>query len=127
MSRAKIAGEVTRKSETAGMPDHSAVLICGEYLVFKKMATFGARGVTTRDFAGWDLRHYIRNLKKKGVAISEQWEADELSRHKRWRLKSGHAHKEIPYPKKTKSPTVAPVTTSNSNPLRQNKGGSNDA
>lgn len=102
MGRAKIAGEVIRKSEVAEMPDHRTVLTCGEVWVYRTMAAKGKLGVTCADFNGADLRHYIRNLKNKVIGIDEEWEADAFSRHKRWRLKDGHSFREIPYPKKKK-------------------------
>jgi len=124
MPRARLAGIVTRESEVSGKPSHSVELRCGEVWVFKKMLAAGLNGVTCRDFIGADLRHYIRNLKGKGVGIDFKWEADAFSRHKRWWLKSGHSFKEIPYSKKSKPSTAATVKASNPKILNSNQEGS---
>lgn len=116
MSRRKTACEVTRKSETAGMPDHSTVLTMGTSIVYRKLAEVGRSGITTRDFPGWDVRHYIRVMKESGIGFDFTWEKNELGgQHKRWWLKDGHSHIEIPYPKKTKPTTGATVLASISN------------
>ena len=103
MSRQKLAGIVTRQSEVEGKPSHSTELRCGEVYIFKLIQSYGSRGITCGDFRG-DLRHYIRNLKQKGVGLREAWENDAFGRHKRWWLKPGHSFREIPYvPKKKPS------------------------
>lgn len=112
LTRARTACEVTRKAETAGKPDHKAIITCGEVWVFNRMVQYGKRGVTTRDFLGADLRHYIRNLKRKGIGIDFEWETDSFGRHKRWRLRDGHTSRNVPYPHKAKAPAVAPVKPS---------------
>ena len=71
----------------------------------------GTIGVTTRDFLGADLRHYIRNLKHKGIGIREAWETDAFGRHKRWWLKDGHSIELVS--KKRKPTTGATVLASN--------------
>jgi len=91
MSRRQLAGIVTRQSDVAGVLALSVSITCGEVWVFSTMLAKGKRGVTCRDFNGADLRHYIRNLKNKGVGIDHRWKKDAFSRHKRWWLKDGHS------------------------------------
>lgn len=68
----------------------------GETWVMRGMKAKGVAGVTTRDFLGADLRHYIRALKNKGISIRDEWETDAFGRHKRWFLNEGHEIEAIP-------------------------------
>lgn len=122
MPRARLAGIVTRQSEVQRKPSHSVELRCGEVWVFQKMLTAGRKGVTCRDFLGADLRHYIRNLKHKGIGIDFKWEQDAFSHHKRWWLKEGHSFQEIPYVPKKKKPAAGSERASNPNPVEDNGG-----
>ena len=113
MSRARQAAIVTRKSEVAGKPSHSTELRCGEVYIFKLIQSKGSRGITCGDFRG-DLRHYIRNLKHKGIGLKEAWEKDAFGQHKRWWLKEGHSIVDIPYtPKRKKTAGDEPERSSN--------------
>ena len=120
MSRARIAAIVTRASEVAGKPSHSTELRCGEVYIFKLIQSKGSRGITCGDFRG-DLRHYIRNLKHKGIGLNEAWEKDAFGHHKRWWLKEGHSIVDIPYtPKRKKTAGDEPERSSNSIPDGKN-------
>ena len=110
-----------------GRPTHTGVLTCppdslgnprppikttpGETWVLSGMIAKGSKGVTTRDFLGADLRHYIREFNRKGIGIRDEWETDSFGRHKRWWLKEGHSIKTIP--KKTKPAGRAAKRVSN--------------
>lgn len=103
MGRAKVAREITRKAETFGKPDHKTILTKGTAIVFDKMQKLGSRGITTRDLPGWDLRHYIRVMRNKGIGIDREWEAHDGGQHGRWKLRAGHTSRDIPYPEKQKT------------------------
>ena len=100
MSRTIEAGIVTRPNDALGNPRPQVETTSGETWVLSGMITKGDIGVTTRDFLGADLRHYIREFKRKGIGVRDEWETDSFGRHKRWFLKDGHTIKRIP--KKTK-------------------------
>lgn len=127
MSRAKVAREITRKAEALGKPDHKIVLTMGTALVFDKMLELGPRGITTRDLPGWDLRHYLRVMRRKGIGIDRKWEKHEGGQHGRWSLRAGHTSREIPYPEKTKPAAAATARASNSLSQTSKKEDLNDA
>ncbi len=113
MSRRKVAISVHRKSETPGMPDFTTTLTMGTALVFRRLVEVGSAGITTKDFPGWDVRHYLRVMRNKGIGIHDKWETNALGRHKRWWLRNGHSFREVPYPVK-KKPARRAGQTSNS-------------
>lgn len=125
MSRARETGVVTCPHDSLGNSRPPVLTTCGETWVLSGMITKGSRGVTTRDFLGADLRHYIREFKRKGIGIRDEWETDSFGRHKRWYLKDGHALERIP--QKTKPATAATVTRiSNPNHKRASLGVSDE-
>lgn len=91
MSRATDTGIITCPHDSKGNPRPPITTTPGETWVMSGMKEKGYRGVTTRDFLGADLRHYIRALKHKGVGIRDEWESDAFGRHKRWFLKEGYS------------------------------------
>lgn len=114
--RCNLALKVNRKSETPGRPGLSITLKAGVALVFKGFAERGKAGFTTRDWPGYDLRHYIREMKNSGIGIDSRWEKNALGgQHKRWWLRDGHSYEEIPYPEKTRASRRRPLKLSNSN------------
>ena len=96
MSRARETGIITCPHDSMGNPRPPVTTTIGETWIAKGMKAKGATGVTTRDFLGADLRHYIRALKNKGVGIRDEWETDAFGRHKRWFLNDGHKIEIIP-------------------------------
>ncbi len=100
MSHARETGIVTRPDDSLGNPRPPVKTTPGETWVVGGMLAKGVRGVTTRDFLGADLRHYIREFKRKGIGIRDEWETDSFGRHKRWWLTDGHKLERVP--KKTK-------------------------
>ena len=130
MERRKIAYEVTRLSETPGYPALTATVTQKAALVYKSLVDAGSRGITCRDWNGYDLRHFLRALRNKGIGIDREWEKNGPEfggQHGRWKLRHGHSHKEIPYPKKTKPTTAATVLASNSiDTSNTKKGGSSN-
>ena len=118
MRGAQITGIVTRQSEIENMPDLTVKTTRGEIWIVTTMKAKGSIGVTTRDFLGADLRHYIRSLKNKGIGIEDEWETDTFGKHKRWKLKSGHHIELVPIPPKKKTPTAATEGLSDSNSNR---------
>lgn len=101
MRAAQEMGLLTCPNDSLGNPRPPVTTTPGETWIVKGMKSKGRAGVTTRDFLGADLRHYIRALKNKGVGIRDEWETDSFGRHKRWFLKEGHSLEVIP--KKTKA------------------------
>ena len=122
MSRATETGLVTCPNDSLGNLRPKVETTIGETWVLCGMIAKGSRGVTTRDFLGADLRHYIREFKRKGIGIRDEWETDSFGRHKRWWLKGGYSIERIP--KKQKPTTAATVRASN--PIVKN-GGLSDA
>ena len=114
MRAAQETGLLTCPNDSLGNPGPSITTTPGETWIVKGMKSKGRAGVTTRDFLGADLRHYIRALKNKGVGIRDEWETDSFGRHKRWFLKEGHSLEVIT--KKRKPATAATVQASNLNP-----------
>jgi len=100
MSRLQETGIVTCPLDSIGNPRPPVSTTPGETWIVKGMESKGKVGVTTRDFLGADLRHYIRALKNKGVGIRDEWETDAFGRHKRWWLKEGHTLQVIPKKRK---------------------------
>ena len=96
MSRARETGIITCPHDLMGNPRPPVTTTFGETWVIKGMKAKGLTGVTTRDFLGADLRHYIRALKHKGIGIRDEWETDAFGRHKRWFLNDGHKIEIIP-------------------------------
>ena len=96
MNRARETGIITCPHDSMGNPRPPVITTIGETWIAKGMNAKGDIGVTTRDFLGADLRHYIRALKNKGVGIRDEWETDAFGRHKRWFLKDGHEIEIIP-------------------------------
>ena len=113
-------GILTCPQESLGNPRPPIKTTLGETWIIKGMKSKGGAGVTTRDFLGADLRHYIRTLKNKGVGIRDEWETDAFGRHKRWFLKEGHSLEVIP--KKRKPATAVTMQASNLNPISENGG-----
>ena len=120
MRAAQESGLLTCPHDSLGNPRPPVTTTPGETWIVKGMKSKGRAGVTTRDFLGANLRHYIRALKNKGVGIRDEWESDGFGRHKRWFLKEGHSLEVIP--KKTKPATAATVQASNLNPISENGG-----
>ena len=102
MGRAAATILVTRKSETDGKPDLNIPVGNTPSLVFLSLVKAGSKGITCRDWHGYDLRHHLRVLRNKGIGIDREWEKHEGGQHGRWKLRPGHSHKEITYPKKQK-------------------------
>ena len=121
--RCNLALEVIRESETIGKPSNTVVLKAGVALIYRGFEKQGKRGFTTKDWPGYDLRHYIREMRNAGVGIDHRWEKNDLGgQHKRWWLREGHSSQEIPYPKRKKPSTAATVMASNPNPIGENGG-----
>ena len=120
MSRVMDTGIVTLPDDSLGQPRGTVKTTPGETWVLTGMIAKGSNGVTTRDFLGADLRHYIRALKHKGVGIRDEWESDSFGKHKRWFLKEGHTLERVP--EKRKPATAATVQASNLNPIGENGG-----
>jgi len=125
MSRLTETGIVTCPNDSLGNPGPVIKTTSGETWVMKGMELKSQIGVTTRDFLGADLRHYIRALKNKGVRIRDEWETDAFGRHKRWWLKEGHSIRTIP--KKTKPAGKAAKRVSNPKNSNGEIGGLSDA
>ena len=123
MSRATETGVVICPRDRHGNPRLSIKTTAGETWVIKCMKAKGRTGVTTRDFLGADLRHYIRSFKNKGIEIRDEWETDAFGRHKRWWLNDGYTIECVP--KKTKAAGVQTKRLSNSSPDGENGGISN--
>ncbi len=104
MRRSTDTGLVSCPPDSLGNPRPPVMTTPGETWVISGMKEKGYRGVTTRDFLGADLRHYIRALKQKGLKIRDEWETDTFGRHKRWFLEPGHEIEVIP--KKAKPATA---------------------
>ena len=117
MSRVMDTGIVTLPDDSLGQPRGTVKTTPGETWVLTGMIAKGSNGVTTRDFLGADLRHYIREFIRKGIGIRDEWETDSFGRHKRWWLTDGHALERIP--KKTKTPTAGTVESSNPNDRKE--------
>ena len=116
MGQRNIAIRVTRESETPGQPSMHTTLTMGTALVFKKLMLVGKAGITTRDFPGWDVRHYLRQMRNVGIGFHDKREPNEFGgSHKRWWLRDGHSYVEIPYPKRTKPAEASTDLVSNSN------------
>ena len=96
MSRARETGIITCPHDAMGNPRPPVTTTRGETWVIKGMKAKSLTGVTTRDFLGADLRHYIRALKHKGIGIRDEWETDAFGRHKRWFLNEGHEIEIVP-------------------------------
>ena len=127
--RRKIACEVTRKSEMAGMPDHKVIITQKAALVYESLAKAGDRGITCRDWHGYDLRHFLRVLRNKGIGIDREWEKnspDFGGQHGRWKLRHGHSHRDIPYPEKKKAAATGIARPSNPNTSNGELGGLSD-
>ena len=124
MSRARETGIITCPHDSMGNPRPPVTTTIGETWIARGMKAKGTSGVTTRDFLGADLRHYIRALKNKGVGIRDEWEKDAFGRHKRWFLKDGHEIEIIPEKQK---PAGGNLRASNSNySSNSKKGGSSN-
>lgn len=124
MSSARETGIVTRPDDSLGNPRPLVTTTPGETWVVGGMLAKGVRGVTTRDFLGADLRHYIREFKRKGIGVRDEWETDSFGRHKRWWLTDGHTLERVP--KKTK-PAGGNQRASNPNTSKdRNLGGLSD-
>ena len=123
MSRSREAGIVTLPNDALGNPRPQVETTSGETWVLTGMITKGNIGVTTRDFLGADLRHYIREFKRKGIGVRDEWETDAFGRHKRWWLKDGYSIERIP-----KKKTAPRRSERLSNPASQdgNLGGLSD-
>ncbi len=100
MSRARETGIITCPHDSMGNPRPPVTTTIGETWVLSGMIAKGSIGVTTRDFLGADLRHYIREFKRKGISVRDEWETDAFGRHKRWWLNEGHTLERIPEKKK---------------------------
>ena len=120
MSRARETGIITCPHDSMGNPRPAVKTTFGETWVIKGMKAKSHAGVTTRDFLGADLRHYIRALKHKGIGIRDEWETDAFGRHKRWFLKDGHEIEIIPEKQK---PAGSNLRASNSNNSSNGKKG----
>lgn len=117
--RCNLALKVNRESETSGKPNNAIILKAGVALVYQGFEKRGKRGFTTRDWPGYDLRHYIREMKNRGIGIDHAWEKNGLGgQHKRWWLRDGHSSEEIAYPKKKKASAAA--TAKLSCPIKSN-------
>ena len=123
MSRARETGIITCPHDSMGNPRPPVTTTIGETWVLLGMQVKAGKGVTTRDFLGADLRHYIRNFKNKGIGIREEWETDSFGRHKRWFLKDGHKIERVP---KRKKPDACSKRASNSIPDGENGGVTNE-
>ena len=102
MSRAAATIQVTRKSEVDGKPDFIIGIANTPARVYLSLVKAGRKGITCRDWQGFDLRHHLRVLRNKGIGIEREWEKHEGGQHGRWRLRPGHSHREITYPQKQK-------------------------
>lgn len=105
MPQRKIAFEVTRESEMAGQPALRTVVTQKTALVFQSLMAAGKRGITCRDWHGYDLRHFIRALRNAGIGIDREWETNGPEfggQHGRWKLRPGHSYREVPYPERKK-------------------------
>lgn len=116
MSRAMETGIVICPNDSLGNPRPPVTTTCGETWVLSGMIAKGRTGVTTRDFLGADLRHFIRELKRRGIGIRDEWETDAFGRHKRWWLKEGHRLKRIPKKKKLPTADTAGASKPTQNP-----------
>ena len=125
--RCDLALKVERASSVIGKPSHTTILKAGVALVYQGFEERGRAGYTTKDWPGYDLRHYIREMKNRGIEIDCRWEKNGFGgQHKRWWLKDGHSSLKIPYPKKK---TARRRSERLSNPASQdgNLGGLSDA
>lgn len=120
-----MAYEVTRANEGESAFALKAIITAKTTTIYDGFLKAGRHGVTTRDWPGYDLRHYIRVMRNKGIAITDEWEGHEDGQHKRWFLADGHSHREIAHPKKTKPATAATVQASDSITQETNLGGLN--
>lgn len=90
MGRASKKRVTVRQFGSPAKPDQQFSFTGGENWIFQDMKRKGRNGATTRDFLSADLRHCIRNLIRKGVAIDCRWEKNEMAgQHKRWWLREG--------------------------------------
>lgn len=122
MSRTRMAAIVTRQSEVVGLPDVNIEIANTPARVYLSLAKAGSKGITCRDWHGYDLRHHLRVLRNKGVGIDRSWEKHEGGQHGRWKLRDGHTHRIIDDFKKRKPATAATVQASNLNPISENGG-----
>ena len=95
MSRHASHLAVTRKSETQGHPDLHVEVKNTPSRVFLSLVRAGSRGITCRDWHGYDLRHHLRVLRNLGIGIDREWEKHEGGQHGRWKLRDGHSYREI--------------------------------
>ena len=58
---------VTRKSETQGRSDLNVEVKNTPARVFLSLVEAGSRGITCRDWHGYDLRHHLRVLRNLGI------------------------------------------------------------
>jgi len=114
MSRRVSPIAVTRKSEIEGLSDLNIEVKNTPARVFLSLVKAGHRGITCRDWHGYDLRHHLRVLRNLGIGIDREWEKHEGGQHGRWRLRAGHSYQEIEVPKKAKPSAAATVKASNS-------------
>lgn len=124
MSRASETGIVTCPKDSLGNPRPLVETTPGETWVLSGMIAKGAVGVTTRDFLGADLRHYVREFKRKGIGVRDEWETDSFGRHKRWWLTEGHMLERIP---KKKKPVAGSKRASNPKSSNEQSGDNTDA
>ena len=114
MSPRKSLIAVTRKSEIDGLPDLNIEVANTPRRVLLSLFKAGSRGITCRDWHGYDLRHHLRVLRNLGIGIDREWEKHEGGQHGRWKLRDGHSYQEIECPKKPKPSTAATVKASSS-------------
>ena len=93
---------VTRKSETQGRSDLNVEVKNTPARVFLSLVEAGSRGITCRDWHGYDLRHHLRVLRNLGIGIDREWEKHEGGQHGRWKLSDGHTYQEVTEPEKQK-------------------------
>ena len=115
---------VTRKSEVAGVPDLQVKIANTPFGVFLSLVKAGSKGITCRDWQGYDLRHHLRVLRNAGIGIDRTWEKHEGGQHGRWRLQDGHTHIIIDDPQKRKP--ASSERAFNSTPDGENGGVSNE-
>ena len=94
---------VTRKSETQGRSDLNVEVKNTPARVFLSLVEAGSRGITCRDWHGYDLRHHLRVLRNLGIGIDREWEKHEGGQHGRWKLREGHSFQEMEASKKKKA------------------------
>ena len=120
MSRSRQVAIVTRESEVAGVPDLKINVANTPFRVYLSLEKAGPKGITCRDWHGYDLRHHLRVLRNKGVGIDRTWEKHEGGQHGRWRLRAGHSHRIIDDPKMTKAAGDQTIRLSSSNANSKN-------